>query len=147
YLFDDDRCGPRRHPSGDEELLVRFDGIARRLQTMDWPSAPPGLRERCRERCWEQLSLLATRQAPDVGSVRDATKEAVLTDQAQSATGELMQLAEGKDFDAVLARFRSHPPAEVLAVADRLREDDIYNVAIELYKWLLEQGESADAHF
>ena len=28
-----------------------------------------------------------------------------------------------------------------------LREDDIYNVAIELYEWLLDQGDSAEAHF
>src|SRR6266481_6311128 len=60
---------------------------------------------------------------------------------------ELTQLAESKDFDAVLARFREHDRAEVLAAADRLREDDIYNVAIELYQWLLDDTESADAHF
>ena len=58
-----------------------------------------------------------------------------------------MRLAEDKDFDGVLARFRDHPPDEVLAVADRLREDDIYHVAIDLYTWLLDRGESADAHF
>ena len=36
---------------------------------------------------------------------------------------------------------------DVLAEADRLREDDLYNQAIELYAQLLEQGDSADAHF
>jgi tetratricopeptide (TPR) repeat protein len=65
----------------------------------------------------------------------------------ESPTTELMALAARKDFDGVLARFRQHPPDEVLAVADRLREDDIYNVAIELYTWLLDQRKSADAHF
>ena len=73
-------------------------------------------------------------------------KEASVTDQAHTAS-DLMQLAEQKNFDGVLAGFRQHPPDEVLAVADRLREDDIYNVAIELYQWLLDQGDSADAHF
>ena len=58
-----------------------------------------------------------------------------------------MELAQGKDFDGVLARFRDRPPDEVLAVADYLREDDIYNVAIELYTWLLEREESGAAHF
>ena len=36
---------------------------------------------------------------------------------------------------------------DVLAEADRLREDDLYNQAIELYAQLLEQGDSPDAHF
>jgi tetratricopeptide (TPR) repeat protein len=78
---------------------------------------------------------------------RAVVKEANVNDQANTATTELMALAERKDFDGVLATFREQPPAEVQAVADQLREDDIYNVAIELYKWLLEQGDSADAHF
>lgn len=66
---------------------------------------------------------------------------------APMATEGLIALAEDKDFDAVRAGFREHPADEVLATADRLREDDIYNVAIELYAWLLERGESADAEF
>src|SRR4051794_20814516 len=63
------------------------------------------------------------------------------------ATQELMALAEEKDFDGVLAGYKERPAGEVLAVADQLREDDIYNVAIELYSWLLGQGESSDAEF
>jgi len=59
----------------------------------------------------------------------------------------LQELAETKDFDAVLAEYRDRPPSEVLAAADHLREDDIYNVAIELYRWLLEREETAGAHF
>jgi tetratricopeptide (TPR) repeat protein len=58
-----------------------------------------------------------------------------------------MQLAREKRFDDVLASFREEPPEEVLAVADWLREDDIYNVAIELYQWLLERADSAAAQF
>src|SRR2546421_378512 len=36
---------------------------------------------------------------------------------------------------------------DLLAEADRLREDDLYNQAIELYARLLEDGDSPDAHF
>ena len=70
-----------------------------------------------------------------------------MTEPTESSVGELVELAKSKNFDQVLARFREHRPEEVLAAADWLREDDIYNVAIELYRWLLEQEESADAHF
>ncbi len=58
-----------------------------------------------------------------------------------------MALAQARAFDEVAARFRQCPPDEVLAVADWLREEDIYNVAIELYGRLLEVDESAAAHF
>ena len=70
-----------------------------------------------------------------------------MTGQTGPAANDLLALAERKDFDGVLASFREHPPSEVLAAADQLREDDIYNVAIELYEWLLDQGDSAEAHF
>jgi tetratricopeptide (TPR) repeat protein len=60
---------------------------------------------------------------------------------------DLMSLAQSKDFDGVLASFREHSDEEILAAADWLREEDIYNVAIALYEHLLEQGESAAAHF
>jgi tetratricopeptide (TPR) repeat protein len=70
-----------------------------------------------------------------------------VSESTQSGTSELMLLAQEKEFDGVLARFRENPPHEVLAVADWLREEDIYNVAIELYSWLLEVDESAAVHF
>ena len=60
---------------------------------------------------------------------------------------ELMRLAQDKEFTEVLTRFRQSPPDEVLAVADWLREEDIYNVAISLYTWLLEVDRSAAAEF
>jgi tetratricopeptide (TPR) repeat protein len=63
------------------------------------------------------------------------------------STTDLEQLAAGKDFDGVLAHYQEHSADEVLAAADHLREDDIYNVAIELYRWLLDRDESAAAHF
>src|ERR1700757_4318533 len=71
----------------------------------------------------------------------------MVNEPGQSATSELMTLAQEKQFDEVLARFRDYPPDEVLRVADWLREDDIYNVAIDLYQWLLDRDESAAAHF
>ena len=64
-----------------------------------------------------------------------------------AASGELIELAKAKDFDGLLNRFAEHPPGDVLAAADWLREDDIYNVAIELYRWLLDREESSAAHF
>jgi tetratricopeptide (TPR) repeat protein len=70
-----------------------------------------------------------------------------MTEASGSAAGELMRLAHDRAFEDVVAGFRRYPPHEVLAVADWLREDDIYNVAIELYQWLLEVDESAAAHF
>jgi tetratricopeptide (TPR) repeat protein len=63
------------------------------------------------------------------------------------ADSDLMRLAQEKAFEDVLAAFKERPPGEVLAVADWLREDDIYNVAIELYAWLLEVDPSAAAEF
>jgi tetratricopeptide (TPR) repeat protein len=58
-----------------------------------------------------------------------------------------MKFARERQFAEVLARFRESPADEVLAVADWLREEDIYIVAIELYGWLLDVDESAAAHF
>lgn len=60
---------------------------------------------------------------------------------------ELIELARQKDFDGVLAGFRQCARDEVLATAEWLREDDIYHVAIELYRWLLDYDESALLHF
>jgi tetratricopeptide (TPR) repeat protein len=70
-----------------------------------------------------------------------------VTEPTQAQTTELMRLAREKQFDEVLARFRESSPDEALAVADWLREDDIYNVAIELYAWLLDVQESPAVHF
>jgi tetratricopeptide (TPR) repeat protein len=70
-----------------------------------------------------------------------------MSDHTTAAEGELMALARDKSFDEVVARFRDFPPDEVFVVADWLREEDIYNVAIELYRWLLEVADSPTAHF
>jgi tetratricopeptide (TPR) repeat protein len=72
---------------------------------------------------------------------------AAMNASADSADRNLMEVAQARDFDEVVGIFRDYPPGEVLAVADWLREDDIYNVAIELYRWLLEVEESPDVHF
>jgi tetratricopeptide (TPR) repeat protein len=82
-----------------------------------------------------------------LGSLLELTREAMVNEPSQSVSSELMTLAQEKNFDEVLARFRDYPPEEVLRVADWLREEDIYNVAIELYQWLLDREESAAAHF
>src|SRR5829696_3781982 len=58
-----------------------------------------------------------------------------------------MEAALQKNFDEVLARYRRHDRDEVLQVADQLREDDIYNVAIVLYRWVLDFDDSPAAHF
>jgi tetratricopeptide (TPR) repeat protein len=70
-----------------------------------------------------------------------------MSDHTTAAESELMALAREKAFDEVVARFRDFPPDEVLVVADWLREEDIYNVAIELYGWLLKVAESPNVHF
>lgn len=59
----------------------------------------------------------------------------------------LLEMAEAKDFDGVLEAYRDRSPAEVLAAAEHLREDDIYNVAIRLYTRLLEGEETSVAHY
>ncbi|WP_436501060.1 tetratricopeptide repeat protein [Actinokineospora sp. HUAS TT18] len=64
-----------------------------------------------------------------------------------STVGELTRLAENKDFEEVLARFRDFPHEEILAAADFLLDHDIYHVSMELYQYLLTEDESADAHF
>jgi tetratricopeptide (TPR) repeat protein len=71
----------------------------------------------------------------------------VMNQRSDEADGRLMRLAQEKAFGEVIAQFRECPSDEVLAVADWLREDDIYNVAIELYQWLLDVDETAAAHF
>lgn len=62
-------------------------------------------------------------------------------------TTELIELARAKDFDGVLAAYPGHRADAVLATAEWLREDDIYHVAIELYRWLLDHEETSIAHF
>jgi tetratricopeptide (TPR) repeat protein len=59
----------------------------------------------------------------------------------------LLEMAKAKDFSGVLAEHRERPVAEVLEAAEHLREDDIYNVAIELYRWLLDREETSVASF
>lgn len=59
----------------------------------------------------------------------------------------LMRLAENGEFGLVKERFRDRTAAEVLDVADRLRLNNAYQVAIELYQWLLDRHASPDVHF
>ena len=59
----------------------------------------------------------------------------------------LLDMAKAKDFSGVQAAYRERPVDEVVEAAEQLREDDVYNVAIELYQWLLDQEETSTAHF
>lgn len=60
---------------------------------------------------------------------------------------DLLQRAKDRDFDGVLAGFRDEPDDVVFEVAEYLREEDIYQVAIELYRHLLARGETSGSHF
>lgn len=59
----------------------------------------------------------------------------------------LVEQAEHGDLEGVRSRYRDRPPAEVEAAADHLREADHYELAAELYRHLLRDGETAASHF
>jgi tetratricopeptide (TPR) repeat protein len=64
-----------------------------------------------------------------------------------TASKSLLELAKARDFAAVRARYGGADPATVTEVAEYLREADLYQLAIELYRHLLRSGESALLHF
>ena len=59
----------------------------------------------------------------------------------------LREVAEARKFDEIRERFRSEPRNVVFEVAEYLREEDLYQLAIELYEHLLSEQESAAIHF
>jgi tetratricopeptide (TPR) repeat protein len=63
------------------------------------------------------------------------------------ATESLLQLAKARNFDGLRARYGAADAATVTEVAEYLREADLYQLAIELYRHLLRSGESALLHF
>jgi len=64
-----------------------------------------------------------------------------------SRTG-LVEAASAGDLATVAASYREAPVAEVKEAAEILREADAYKTAIELYSWLLAEGEGdADVEF
>jgi len=60
---------------------------------------------------------------------------------------DLLKLAQARDFAGVAQTFRHELRDRVLEVAEYLREEDIYNLAIELYDHLLSAEETSIAHF
>jgi len=59
----------------------------------------------------------------------------------------LIELAQSKEYEEILDVYQQHPIEAVAEVADFLRNQDIYNVSMTLYQYLLEQQESADFHY
>lgn len=59
----------------------------------------------------------------------------------------LMELAQSKEYEKILDVYQQHPIESVAEVADFLRNEDIYNVSMALYQYLLEQNEAADFHY
>lgn len=59
----------------------------------------------------------------------------------------LMDLAQSKEYEKILDVYQQQPLESVSKVADFLRDEDVYNVAMALYQYLLEQKETADYHY
>jgi tetratricopeptide (TPR) repeat protein len=60
---------------------------------------------------------------------------------------KLLELAQGKKYQQVLANIQNYPLETVTEVADFLREEDIYNVAMYLYRYLLKRQEASDYYY
>ncbi|MGL5793880.1 MAG: tetratricopeptide repeat protein [Waterburya sp.] len=60
---------------------------------------------------------------------------------------KLLELARNKDYQEVINNHQQYPIETVTEVADFLREEDVYNVALSLYHYLLKQHEASDYHF
>ena len=59
----------------------------------------------------------------------------------------LMELAQAKEYEQILSVYQQYPIESITEVADSLRNEDIYNVAMTLYQYLLEQKDSPDFHY
>ncbi len=59
----------------------------------------------------------------------------------------LMELANAKEYDVLLNCYQTYPIGEIVKVADWLRCQDIYNVAIPLYQYALQLQPTADVYF
>ena len=64
-----------------------------------------------------------------------------------TASASLLELAKTRDLNGVRAQYPGADRATVTEVAEYLREADLYQLAIELYRHLLQGGESALLHF
>ncbi len=60
---------------------------------------------------------------------------------------KLLELARDQEYQQILDDHSQYSLETVTEVADFLREEDVYNVAISLYGYLLRQQEISDYHF
>ncbi|MBV9385836.1 MAG: hypothetical protein JOZ78_05340 [Chroococcidiopsidaceae cyanobacterium CP_BM_ER_R8_30] len=59
----------------------------------------------------------------------------------------LMELLQSKDYGKILSVYQKQPLNAIAVAADSLRQGEIYNVAIALYQYLLEQKEDAKFYY
>lgn len=59
----------------------------------------------------------------------------------------LIELAQSKKYNKILEEYQQQSMESVAEAADFLRDSDVYNVAMTLYHYLLEQKESPDYHY
>lgn len=62
-------------------------------------------------------------------------------------TNKLLELARDKEYQQVLDNIHNYPLTTVTEVADFLRNEDIYNVAMSLYRYLLKKHETSDYYY
>jgi hypothetical protein len=60
---------------------------------------------------------------------------------------KLLELAHDKNYQQILENHQQYPLETVTEVANFLRDEDVYNVALSLYRYLLKQQEASDYHF
>lgn len=60
---------------------------------------------------------------------------------------KLLELAREKEYQQILDNYQDYSLDTVSEVAEYLREEDIYNVAMSLYNYLLQREEASDYHY
>ncbi len=60
---------------------------------------------------------------------------------------KLLELARDKEYQQIIDNLPHYPLTTVTEVADFLREEDVYNVAMSLYRYLLKQQETSDYYY
>jgi hypothetical protein len=60
---------------------------------------------------------------------------------------KLLKLARDKNYQQIIESHQQYPIETVTEVANFLRDEDVYNVALSLYRYLLKQQEASDYHF
>jgi tetratricopeptide (TPR) repeat protein len=59
----------------------------------------------------------------------------------------LLEMAHTKAFDTILNVYQEHSIEAIVEVADFLRHQDTFNIALPLYQYLLQQQETADFYY